>query len=225
MRLLLWLLLLLNVVLLAYFQLGSQQPAGALAGHQAIDPGKIKILTPEELARLPKKGGTPPSTSSSPVAASTPVASCYEWGSFAVPDAARAKAALDRIGLESTAKPQTPQEAVRYWVYIPPRESLEKAQAKVDEIKALGIEESFIIQEPKWRFAVSLGVFKTEAAATKFVEELHSRGIKSAVKGQRNHEGGQTGYFIKSVSPAQVEEIGKLKPDFPGSELKQVNCQ
>lgn len=226
MRLLLWLLLLLNVVLLAYFQLGSQQPAGPLAGHQPIDPGKLKIVTPEELARLPKKGEIPlsASPSPSPATASMPVASCYEWGSFAVPDAARAKAALDRIGLESIAKPQTPQEAVRYWVYIPPRESLEKAQAKVDEIKALGIEESFIIQEPKWRFAVSLGVFKADALATKFLEELHSRGIKSAVKGRRNQEGWQTGYTIKNVLPAQAEEIGKLKPDFPGSELKQINC-
>jgi hypothetical protein len=225
MKLLLWLLLLSNVVLLAYFQLGSQQPAGPLAGHQAIDPGKIRILTPEELARLPKRGESLLPSSPSPAAASMAVAACYEWGSFAVPDAARAKAALDRIGLESTAKPQTPQEAVRYWVYIPPRESLEKAQAKVDEIKALGIEESFIIQEPKWRFAVSLGVFKADALATKFLEELHSRGIKSAVKGRRNQEGWQTGYTIKNVLPAQVEEIGKLKPDFPGSELKQVNCQ
>jgi len=223
MRLLLWLLLLSNVALLAYFQLGSQQPVGPLAGHQAIDPGKIRILTPEELARLPKKGEI--TASVSPSAASMPVASCFEWGSFADPDAARAKAALDRIGLESTAKPQTPQEAIRYWVYIPPRESLEKAQAKVDEIKALGIEESFIIQEPKWRFAVSLGVFKADALATKFLEELHSRGIKSAVKGRRNQEGWQTGYTIKNVLPAQAEEIGKLKPDFPGSELKQVNCQ
>jgi hypothetical protein len=225
MRLLLWLLLLSNVVLLAYFQLGSQQPAGPLAGHQAIDPGKIRILTPEELARMPKRGDPLLPASPSPAAASMPVAACYEWGSFAAPDAARAKAALDRIGLESTAKPQTPQEAVRYWVYIPPRESLEKAQAKVDEIKALGIEESFIIQEPKWRFAVSLGVFKADALATKFLEELHSRGIKSAVKGRRNQEGWQTGYTIKNVLPAQAEEIGKLKPDFPGSELKQVNCQ
>lgn len=224
MKWLVWLLLLLNVVLLGYFQLGSQQPAGPLDGHQAIDPGKLKIITPEELARLPKKGEAPSSASASPAATPLPVASCYEWGSFAAVDAARAKAALDRIGLEATAKQQTPQEAIRYWVYIPPQKSLEKAQAKVDEIKALGIEESFIIQEPKWRFAISLGVFKAEALATKLVEELHSRGIQSAVKGQRNHEGGQTGYTIKNVSAAQAEEIGKLKPDFPGSELKQINC-
>ena len=224
-----WLLLLLNVVLLGYFQLTAQRHVEPLAGHQAIDPDRLKIITPEELAQLPKKEQPPPpeQTPPSPLAsvALPPPASCYEWGSFAAADAARAKAALDKLGLTATAKQQTPQEAIRYWVYIPPRKSMEEAQAKVDEIKALGIEESYIIQDPKWRYAISLGVFKDGALATKFVEELRSRGVKSAVKGQRNHEGGQTGFTITSVTPDQVEKIGKLTPDFPGSELKQVDCQ
>jgi hypothetical protein len=223
MKWLLWVLLLVNVVLLAYFKLVFQPQSEPMPGHPAIDPARLKIVTAEELARLPKKGesATPAVTTS----AVPLVAACYEWGSFAGADAARAKAALDRLGLQATARLQVPQEAVRYWVYIPPRESLEKAQEKVNEIKALGIEESFIVQEPKWRNAISLGVFKTEASASKYVEDLHNRGIRSAIKGPRNHEGGQTGYTINNILPAQAEEIGRLKPDFPGSELKQVNCQ
>ena len=219
-----WLLLLLNVVLLGYFRLGMQQHAEPLAGHEAIAPDNLKIISPEELAQLPKKEQPPPPEPTPPPPPSPPV-SCYEWGSFAVADTTRAKAALDQLGLTATAKSQTPQEAVRYWVYIPPRKSMEEAQAKVEEIKALGVEESYIIEEPKWRYAISLGVFRDGALATKFVEELRSRGVKSAVKGQRNHEGGQTGFTITSVTPDQAEMIGKLKPDFPGSELKQVDCQ
>jgi hypothetical protein len=225
MKSLLWLLLLLNVVLLGYFQFGSQQQGVALAGHQAIDPEKMKIITPQELARLPGKAANSSPASPVAVAPPVPVPGCFEWGSFAAADAARAKAALDRIGLEALAKQQSPQEAVRYWVYIPQQKTLEKAQAKVDEIKALGIDESFIIQEPKWRYAISLGIFKSEALATKFVDELHSRGINTAVKGQRNHEAGQTGYTVKNVTPMQSDEIAKLKPEFPGSELKQIDCQ
>jgi hypothetical protein len=219
MKWLLWVLLLVNVILLAYFKLVFQPQSEPVPGHPAIDPTRLKIVTAEELAQLPKKG------ESATPAVTTPVAACYEWGSFAAADAARARAALDKLGLQATARMQAPQEAVRYWVYIPPQESLEKAQEKVNEIKDLGIDESFIVQEPKWRNAISLGVFKTEASASKYVEELHNRGIRSAIKGPRNHEGGQTGYTINNVLPAQADEIGRLKPDFPGSELKQVNCQ
>jgi len=222
-----WLLLLLNVVLLAYFRLGMQHHVEPVAGHEAINPDRIKIVTPEELAQLPKKEQPPPPESTPPPApmAATPAAFCYEWGSFAAADATRARAALDKLGLKATAKQQTPQEAIRYWVYIPSRKSMEEAQAKVDEIKALGIEESYIVQDPKWRYAISLGVFKDAALATKFVDEMHNRGVKSAIKGQRNPEGGLTGFTIDSITPDQAEEIGKLKPDFPGSELKQVDCQ
>jgi hypothetical protein len=216
-----WLLLLLNVVLLGYFQLGAQRHVEPLAGHQAIDPDNLKIISPEELTQLPKKEQPPPPEPAPP----PPPAFCYEWGSFAAADAARAKAALDKLGLKATAKPQTPQEAVRYWVYIPPRKSMEEAQAKVEEIKALGVEESYIIEDPKWRYAISLGVFRDGVLATKFVEEMHNRGVRSAVKGQRNQEGGQTGFTINSVAHAQTKEIGKLKSEFPGSELKQVDCQ
>lgn len=224
MKWLVWLLLLLNAVLLGYFRLDAERHVELVAGHEAIDPDKIKILTPEALSALPAKARP---AAAAPAAASVPqpVAACYEWGSFPAADAVRAKAVLDRLGLEAVSRLQMPQDALRYWVYIPPRKSLEEAQAKIDELKALGIAESYIVQEPPWRFAISLGVFKDEALAGRFLEDLRGRGVRSAVKGRRNHEGGQTSYTIRNVAPAQADELGKLQPDFPGSELKQVNCQ
>lgn len=215
------LLLLVNIALLGYFQLGQQLPAEAVSGRQDIDPARLRIINAQELANMPSREKQQPAEAvTSPPAA--PV--CYEWGSFPPNDASRALEALHRLGLDATAKLHTPQEAIRYWVYIPPRKSMEEAQAKVDELKALNVEESFIVQEPRWQFAISLGVFKEEALATKYLEELRNRGIQTAIKGQRNHEGGQTGYFIRNVQPAQAEEISKFRPDFPGSELKQVDC-
>lgn len=228
MKWLVWLLLLVNALLLAYFRLGPLHHVEPVAGHEAIEPGKLKILTPEELSGLPKTDPTPTPTAPTqppPAAAQPTAANCYEWGSFAGADVLRARGVLDKLSLQVVARQQNPQDATRYWVYIPPRRTLEEAQAKVDELKTLGITESYIVQEPLWRFAISLGVFKDEALASRFLDDLHNRGARSAVKGRRNHEGGQTSYTIKNVAQGQVDAFDKLKPDFPGSEFKQIDCQ
>lgn len=222
MKWLVTLLLLINVALLGYFQLGRQIQVESDGGRQEIDAARLKIVDAQELAGMPSRATAQTVEPALPTPAAAPV--CYEWGSFSLTDASRALAALHGLNLDAIPRQHTPQEAIRYWVYIPPRKSMEEAQAKVDELRSLNVAESFIVQDPKWQFAISLGVFKEEALATKYLEELRSRGVQSAIKGQRNHEGGQTGYFIRDVQPAQTEEISKLKPDFPGSELKQVNC-
>lgn len=225
MKWLVWLLLLVNAALLGYFQLLAPRHA-EVPVVQDMDASKIRIVSAAELAARVKP--EPPVVSAdpaTPVVAVPAPAICYEWGSFAGPDAARAKEALDKLALEVTTKKHTPQEAIRYWVYIPPLLSQEAAQAKADEIRQLGIEETFIIQEPQWRNAISLGVFRDEGLATRFLEDLRGRGVKSAIKGRRNLNGEQTGYQIKNMTPAQQAEVDKLKPEFPGSDLKQIECK
>ncbi len=232
MKWLVWFLLLANALLLTFFQLVGTRHAESAAGHEPLEPQKIKILTPEQLSAMPKKAEPPqpapenasPALSPTSMAVPQPAA-CYEWGSFAATDAARAKAALDRLSLQAVAHQKMPQEAVRFWVYIPPRKSQEDAQLKVDELKGLGVEETYIVQESTWRYAISLGVFKDEALATRFLNDLQQRGVHSAVKGRRNHEGGQTSYMLKNIALNQLDTFDRLKPDFPGSELRQINCQ
>jgi len=227
MKRLVWVLLAVNVALFGYFRLPGAQPGESRIGHEAISPEKLKILTPEELAALPKKAPepVPPAQApAAPVPAPQPHA-CYDWGYFSTVDLPRARHILDKFSLDVSVRQQTSKDATRYWIYIPPRKSMEEAQAKVGELSALGVEESFIVEEPRWRYAISLAMYKDEALATRYLEELRKRGVRSAVKGVRNHESGQSSFHIKNMSEATAGEIGKLKPDFPGSELKQVACQ
>ncbi len=226
MKWLIWFFVLLNGLLLGYFQLVDRHQQPQI--ERDIDASKIRIVTADELAVMPKQ--VKPVTATDAVAATSsssvpPQPVCYEWGSFAAPDVVRAKAALDRLALEVTTIKHTPQEAIRYWVYIPPLKSPEAAQSKVDEIRQQGVEESFIIQEPQWRNAISLGVFRDETLANKMLEDLHTRGVKSAIKGIRNRNGEQTGYQIRNMTPAQQSELDRLKPDFPGIDLKQIECR
>ena len=224
MKWLVTMLLLLNVALWGYFKLDASHPDEVGVGHEDIQADKLNILTADELAALPKKPA--PAAAPTPAPQPAPVqTACYEWGSFSTGNISRAKNILEKFSIQSELRQTASQEATRYWVYIPPLANAEKAQAKIDEVRALGVEEIFIVQEPQWRNAISLGVFKDEALAAKLLEELHGRGVKSAIKGVRNHESGQSSFYIKNISDAVAGEIGKLKPDFSGSELKKVACQ
>ena len=219
MKWLIWWLLLGNVVLFAYFSfsMNASQPAGIPLGQQPMQPEKLNILTPAQLEALPKR---PLAAESAPVQTA-----CYEWGSFSAADFARARAALEKYSVDASARQTNAQEARRYWVYIPPRKNFQEALAKNDELHALGIQDTFVVQEPQWRYAISFGIFKDETLASKLLQDLRARGVSLAVKGVRNQEKGQSGLFLKNVPADTVDEIGKLRPDFPGSELKQVECQ
>jgi hypothetical protein len=219
MKLLVWLLLLLNVVIFGYFMLNQPRPITIGGAHQAMQADKLRILTEDELAAMPKK---PAPVAAVPASDQT---ACYEWGSFAAGSIARAKNILDKFSLESVLRKTASQDATRYWVYIPPLADAQKAQAKVDELHGLGISDALIIAEPQWRNAISFGVFKDEKLATKLLEDLRTRGVHSAVKGVRNRDAGQASFQIRNVPQAVAGEIDKLKADFPGSELSKVPCQ
>jgi SPOR domain len=227
MKWIVWLLVIVNVLLLIFFNLDLSPPVVVPVNHQPLHPEKIKLLTPKEIEALPKKEAEvkeiPPVTP--PVQAAPLQVACYEWGSFSTASLKKARGILTKYSLDATVKQQSLQEATRYWVYIPRLASAEAAQTKVDELHALGVEDFFVVQEPQWHNAISLGVFKDEQLAAKLLEELKSKGVVSAVKGVRNHEKGQASLFISNMSADTAAEIEKLKPDFPGSELKQATCQ
>jgi hypothetical protein len=217
-----WLLLILNIVLFGYFKLSEPVPKGIQPGHEPVQADSIQILTPEQLSALPK---TPSATDASGLPAAVQLVACYEWGSFPSSNVAGVRHILEKFGLETNVLVVAPQEAMRYWVYIPPLKSLKAAQARSEELRSRGVQDSFIVQEPQWRYAISLGVFREEAGAIQFQEEMRSRGVLDAVKGVRNDESGQSVFLIKNVAAGVAEEIGKFRPDFPSSELRQVACQ
>lgn len=205
-----WLLLLLNILLFGYFSLPGGTPAGVTAGHEPIAPEKIVLLSPEAVQAT--------------VAADS-AERCYEWGSFAAENLERARAALLRLGAGFEIRQTAPQEALRYWVYIPPRRSAQEAQAKAEELRAQGVSEVFIMQEPQWRNAISLGVFRDEQLADNLLRELQARGVQPVLKGTLNQAGLQSSFVIRNAPPGLAEELDRLKPEFSGSEVRPLACQ
>jgi cell division septation protein DedD len=66
-------------------------------------------------------------------------------------------------------------------VNIPPQPSKDAADRKAAELRELGVTNFFIMQgESPLKWAISLGVFKTESGAQTLLAQLNKQGVHSA---------------------------------------------
>lgn len=214
------LLLLGNIAFFAAMQL-PQDKAGrdSMASHAPFHAEKVRLIAEDE---------TPAASPAQPAAAPLAAQVCLEWGQFAEQDLARAKAALQALKLgedDINVRSAPAAKANNWWVYIPPQKSKQDANKKVEELKGLGVPDSFVMQDNnQWRYAVSLGVFSTQEAADKYLAQIREKGVRSAKTAPRNQDGSHASIVIKAGDSNIEAELVKLKQDFPATELKAVPC-
>lgn len=191
------------------------------------DAGKPpKPAPPHLLNDAEKDAGKPPKPEKPvPQQAVTALVRCVEWGGIAVGDMERAKLILQQLKLWEKASVHKIEKATGYWVFIPPRKSLVDAQKKVEELKRMGITETFIRQDgTALKYAISLGVFSTEEAAIKYLAQLREKGVRSAESGPRKRETDISVFTFKNDDALASDSV-KLKKEFPGSEIKMMDCR
>jgi hypothetical protein len=211
MRALFLLLLLANLAFYAWSRYGAPVDAADPAPlSRQIEPEKLKVIAPHEL---------PPVSAAKKTA---PVAvSCLEWGSFTVADAPRAEQALEPLGLGARLAQRRAEEIAGWWVFIPPQGSRQGAIRKASELKALGIDEYFIVQEEgEHRWALSLGVFRSEAAAQARLAALRTQGVRTAQVGPRDTVVPKIWLQVKSVDAPLQARLKDIARQMEGSELK-----
>lgn len=217
MRLLFLVMVLANAAFFAYAWLGRDARAGGDAHllEQQFNREKIRLLLPGQVSTLKGK----------PEVQKT-VTVCLEWGAFVGAEASRAEQALAPLALGAKLTQRRQEEASGYWVYIPPLDSRQAAARKAGELKRLGVDDYFVIpDDPKWRNAVSLGVFKTEDAAKARLAALRDKGVRSAVVGARETQTGKTYFRVNDASPALVAKLKDLGRDFPGAEVRECAAE
>jgi sporulation related protein len=117
------------------------------------------------------------------------------------------------------------QTVVGFWVYIPPVETRTEVDRKIAELRKLGIEEYYAVEsQGPMRNAISLGIFRTEEAAAAYLERLRDKGVRSARAGSREHRVTQTVLVVHEPDVALTAKLADLRPQFPGSELKALQC-
>jgi cell division septation protein DedD len=111
-----------------------------------------------------------------------------------------------------------------YWVFLPPAPSKAAADKRVDELKAQGIKDAFVVDSGPQRLAISLGAFRSEDAARAWLATLQGQGVKTANAGQRVQAVQQLALVVRDPPAPAVLRLKELQGEFPGSELKIGSC-
>jgi SPOR domain len=212
MRTVVALLLAANLALFAYTEFERMSGGESDRLQHQLFPEKLRLLTPQQVAGL------------GPAKAAQLANVCLEWGGFADTEKSAALAALEPLQLGRQLSQRRIESTSAYWVYVPPLRSKTAAEKKVTEIKAQGLKDFFILTDGAQKNAISLGVFKTEDAANKFLETVQAKGVNDAKSGARTQTIQQTVLVLRDPQPAQAEQLQQLRNDFAGSEVKIGPC-
>jgi hypothetical protein len=215
------LLLLANLGLFAwiYFGAGRASDESQLVDQQ-LNPQAIRLLRADQVAALAaERTKQAAERAKSPPKAT--LAACLELGAFSPGDVARVQQALEPLALGSRLSLRRVEEIASYWVFMPPQRNRQAANQKAAELKKLGVEDFFIVQEdPAFRFAISLGVFKTEEAARSRLAGLRAKGVRTARVGSRETSVQKVYFAVRDVPDALVSRLNDLRQGFAGTELK-----
>jgi len=203
------LLLVANLAVAGYAWYASQRvnPDAQLL-HQQLNADKIHVIAPRPM-----------------VTARPKPAACLEWGTFGAQDIKAVQSALDGLNLGSRLTSREVPVQVGFWVYIQPLRSKAELDRKILELEKLGVHDYFAIETAgPMKYAISLGVFRTEDAANNYLETLRQRGVRSARTGVWDHRVTQTAFLIRDPDVPLTARLAELQKRFPGSDLKALDC-
>ncbi len=232
MRYIVSLLVIINIGIWVYFNQDVFYRATPSAAHTEIEPDRIHLLTEHQLDLLPKTNietpaATPPEATATPQSSVnvTEAKGCYEWGIFTKNNIDNAQTMANKLLLQATLKEHTPTEAKRYWVYLPKLKSSQAAQEKAAELRGMGVSDLYILQDSKWKNAISFGIFEDETLATKLYEDLKAKGVKNVTKSQREQGAGNFSLSINNATASDIGHLKDVKAEFPEAEIKEVACE
>lgn len=206
-------LLIANVALAAWGLLVHRNRAGTEAAlmESQLNADKIRIV----------RGEPEPAPAPAPVRADA----CVEWGPFSVEELGRARIALEPLALGNRLVTAPVSVTAGWWVYLPPQRSRDAAERKIVELKSLGVEESYLVPERgDWENAISLGIFRSEEGAQRFLEALRAKGVRSAIVGSRQQLVRLNTLYVRNPSEAEAQRLVELRADLPGTSVKASKC-
>jgi pyruvate/2-oxoglutarate dehydrogenase complex dihydrolipoamide acyltransferase (E2) component len=242
-RLAFWSLLFLNVALFAFAQglLGTgksneHEPARL---KRQFNTAKMTLLTRDQAeaaakAAVPPAASEPAASASAPPAAAAPVAAqpapapafaCTEIGPLTASDARRFEARLAALDLGDRQSRETvqAQDVTSWLVHIPPQGSKEAADRKAAELRNLGVTNFFIMQgDSPLKYAISLGVFKTESGAEALLAQLGKQGVHTARIAPRGPQTTHYVYRVRGLDAATRKRIEGYAERYDGADVK--NC-
>ena len=179
-----------------------------------VNPARIRLLAGPDPAGLPVLKPNPVTAAAA--------ASCIEWGGFSVAETPRAEQALAPLALGARLSQRRSEETAGWWVFIPPQANRPAAQKKIAELKSLGIDDYFMLQdEGKMRWAVYLGVFSSEAAARTRLEALRAKGVRNVQTGERDTQVAKIWFQVRGADAVLQGKLKEIAQGLAGTEIRE----
>ncbi|HEX8885109.1 MAG TPA: SPOR domain-containing protein [Noviherbaspirillum sp.] len=205
---------------------------GEPAGHE---PARMKNqLHPDRIRLLPATASAPAPAADAPPAAAPPAATpvsaagttgaagaCIELASFTAAEAGRFEARMAELGLADRVSRRDVPTPSSYMVMIPPQGSREAADAKTEELRRLGITDTFIIQDnsPR-RWGIALGTFRSEEAAQSHLAAMSRRGVRTARVEQFGTGPARIAIQLRGLDASAEAQITRARAEFPRQEVQ-----
>lgn len=149
---------------------------------------------------------------------------CLRWGDFTTSQWREARNAL-RLQMTGVEIEETLNEdKARYWVYMPPLDSVEAARQAVVELKGKGVPDTFIVQDAgPQQFAISLGLFSKKSMADEFVARLKGKGIDRIVS-KPHPQSRYISILVRDVPEERRADVKAMAAGFEKTAVQQVPC-
>ncbi len=161
-----------------------------------------------------------------PAPAPVDTIACTQAGSFAAGDARRFENRINRLGFgDRQSRTSVPfQEVTSHLVYLPPNGGKDGADRRVAELKEKNISNFFVMQgEGPMKWAVSLGVFKTDTAAQSLVAALGKQGVRGARVLPRGPQTTRAAWQFRDLTEEERKRIADIADEFAGVQVRA--CQ
>lgn len=164
----------------AQAQVPPSAPALSSLPTPALPPSSERAEPPDQVTATPEASAGIAAAPLSPPAPAVPEA-CVAYAGLAESQADALIASAQSVQPDLDVRRSTTSTPTAWWVRIPAQGGREGAERRIEELRTLGITEYFIVQEPgPNQFAVSLGLFKTEAKAQQHFAFLRNKGVRDA---------------------------------------------
>jgi hypothetical protein len=211
MRTVLVLLLLANLTLFGYTWLDGGAGGEAVRLSEQVQPDKIKLLTPQEVAAL------------GPAKAAALADVCVEWGPFAESERARALADLEPLAIARLVT-QKRIDATNLWAAtLAPYATRATAERRAGELRQQNLRD-VSVADIGGKYVVAIGAFRSEEAATAYASELARLGVAIPAGTQRLPSVAQTIIVIRDPPANVVARLRELQAAWPNADTRVGSC-
>lgn len=226
-KFLFWILLSVNAALFAY----GRGYLGNFKGNER-EPARMKNqVGADKLKLVPASQATPAKVSEAasapapvpePVAAAPALIGCVEIGNLTAAEARRFETRIAALGpIKPVRQNVTSTEVASYMVHIPPQATRAAADSKAEELKNLGVTNYYVIPDnTPMKWAISLGVFKSENAAKTLLTALNRQGVQGARISGRGTQVTRVNYRFHDIDPAMRDRLDRIAASFPGQRVR-----